>query len=62
MSRTMIELIRYWIVAAYTLLGFVLSGGGMQEGDFVVMVVLGAICLVAVFVMDWINAAPRREP
>lgn len=52
---------RWVIVAAYTLLGVALAGGGMSEGDFTAMLVFGILAVVAVLLAGWIDAAPRRE-
>lgn len=61
MSRVAITWARVSMVAAYALIGLVLAGGGITAGEFVLMVVLGGICFVAIVVADWINDGVRRD-
>lgn len=60
MSDRAVTWARALVVALYVLVGGVLAGGGFTPAEFGLMVVLGAIALLAIVLADWINAGVRR--
>jgi hypothetical protein len=52
---------RWLFVAAYAFGAFLAFLGGMTAGEFVGLLVVGAVLSVANLTADWINNAPRRD-
>lgn len=58
----MITVVRWWIVCLYAVMGWTLCHDGTSSGDFVAMVTVGAIALIAIFSAGWVYAAYRPCP
>lgn len=58
---SVIEAIRWAIVALYVAFTWALCADGTSATDFGCIVVVGMVALVLAVSLDWINRAPRRE-
>lgn len=54
-----ITLIRWVIVAFYTILGLLITPGGVSSGELTLMVVTGIAGFVGIVTADWINEAAQ---